>query len=61
LFFKDYQFESYKTSEPLEAYIVVNFKARVISWGARKLARTTALIKKQSLDISQGWVELNFY
>jgi hypothetical protein len=28
---------------PLEAYMVVNFRARGISWGARKLARTPTL------------------
>jgi hypothetical protein len=31
----------------LEAYMVVNFRARGISRGARKLARTLTLIKKK--------------
>jgi len=32
---------------PLEAYMVVNFKVRGISWGARKLTRTPTLIKNK--------------
>ena len=32
---------------PLEAYMIVNFKARGISRGARKLARTPTLNKKK--------------
>jgi hypothetical protein len=32
---------------PLKAYMVVNFRARRISRGVRKLARTPALIKKK--------------
>jgi len=34
-----------QTSEPLDAYIVINFKARGISRDARKLIRTPILIK----------------
>jgi hypothetical protein len=32
----------------LEAYMVVNFKARVISSGAHKLSQTLTLIKKNT-------------
>jgi len=35
---------------PLEAYMVVNFRAREISRGTRKLARTPTLIKKQFIE-----------
>jgi len=34
----------------LEAYMVVNFRARGISRGARKLARTPTLNKKKNYD-----------
>jgi len=35
-----------QTLKPLEVYMVVNFKARKNSRGARKLTRTPILIKK---------------
>jgi hypothetical protein len=52
LLLKDHQFESHKltSSRPIEAYMVVNFRVRGISRGARKLARTPTLTKKKSLN-----------
>jgi hypothetical protein len=35
---------SRQTSEPLEAYMVLNFRARGISRGVHKLAQTSTLI-----------------
>jgi len=45
---------------PLEAYMIVNFRARGISWGARKLTRTPTLnLKKMKLKnrnkIQMSW------
>jgi len=42
-----------KTSELLETYMVVNFRAREINRGARKLARTPILIKKKNLPVTE--------
>jgi hypothetical protein len=44
LFSRGYQFESPLTSGPLKAYMIVNFRARRISQGTCKLARTLTLI-----------------
>ena len=48
---------------PLEAYMVVNFRARGISRGARKLTQTPTLIKKkatQKTDKNLVWLKINF-
>jgi len=53
---------------PLEAYMVVNFRARGISRGARKLARTPTIIKKKketfrkrTLQLKKKWPTGSFY
>ena len=53
LFSRDHQFELYKSQGHwIETYMVVNFKAREISRGTRKLTRTLMLIKKEKVVIS---------
>ena len=44
LFSNDHEFES---SQDLEAYMIINFRAYIISQSTRKLARTLTLIKKK--------------
>jgi len=44
---RGHRFESHKLSGLLEAYMIVNFKTREISWDTRKLTRTPILIKKK--------------
>jgi hypothetical protein len=41
-----------QTLEPLEAYMVVNFRAREISRGTRKLTRTSMLIIKKKYNFN---------
>jgi hypothetical protein len=62
----DFRFVPYRspvrvpqTSGPLESYMVINFKARGISRGACKLARTPTLIKKNQFFQKINLIELN--
>jgi len=57
LFSRGYQFWVPQTPESLEAYMIVNFGARGISWGARKLARIPSLIKKRRRELlANFWI-----
>ena len=38
----------------LEVYIIINFRVRKISLNARKLVRTSILIKKKKVAVGQG-------
>ena len=56
LFSRDHQFELYKSQGHwIETYMVVNFRAREISRGTRKLIRTLILIKKKKLLLAR-WI-----
>jgi len=43
----------------IEAYMVVNFRVWGISWGARKLARTSTLMKKTIFE-NHNCILINF-
>jgi hypothetical protein len=51
LFPISYRFEFYKPLEPLEIYIVVNFRTHKINRGTRKLTRIPMLIKKKKRNV----------
>jgi hypothetical protein len=46
-------------TEPLDVYMIVNFKTCRISWGTHKPARTcTLIIKKNSFDKQSYWLKI---
>jgi len=60
---RGHRFESHKLSGLLEAYMIVNFKTREISWDTRKLTWTPILIKnkKTNVLVTKPWSAVCFF